>query len=289
MNRTSIEWVRNPDGSQGWTFNPLTGCLYHVNGMCQGGNFPCYAHRLATTRLKERYLANKNIAMSNNPEPEENWYYDPFYPRFWPERLDVVDQLKNRRYPVGIFVCDMSDLFGRGIPEAWTEQVFDVIKRCPQHRFYLLTKQPQNLPKFSPFPDNCWVGVTATNRIMLNKAIGSLAQVKARVKYISFEPLLDSVDRNIAGASYLSMLLMEGHLNWVIIGAQTKPTVMPQIAWVQEIVEAADKAGAKVFLKNNLEPLLRKPFAADTDTDIIQPFYRKQPDGCWRLRQEMPN
>ena len=27
MNKTPIEWVKNPDGSQGYTSNPITGCL----------------------------------------------------------------------------------------------------------------------------------------------------------------------------------------------------------------------------------------------------------------------
>lgn len=47
MNETNIEWVKNPDGSQGYTWNPITGCLNHDNGLCKGGGFPCYAYKLA--------------------------------------------------------------------------------------------------------------------------------------------------------------------------------------------------------------------------------------------------
>ena len=62
MNKTSIDWVKNPDGSQGYTLNPITGCGNHTpEGLCLGGMFPCYAYRLANTRLKERYLANTNF------------------------------------------------------------------------------------------------------------------------------------------------------------------------------------------------------------------------------------
>ena len=43
MNKTQIEWVRNPDGTQGYTWNPITGCL---NG-CEY----CYARKLANGRL----------------------------------------------------------------------------------------------------------------------------------------------------------------------------------------------------------------------------------------------
>ena len=55
MNKTSIEWVKNPDGSQGYTWNPVTGCL---NG-CEY----CYARRLANTRLRDRYLKNEVFAV----------------------------------------------------------------------------------------------------------------------------------------------------------------------------------------------------------------------------------
>ncbi|GAI89421.1 unnamed protein product, partial [marine sediment metagenome] len=64
MHRSKIEWVLNPDNKTlGWVWNPMTGCRNHVNGLCKGGGFPCYAYRLANGRLKESYLANDNVIM----------------------------------------------------------------------------------------------------------------------------------------------------------------------------------------------------------------------------------
>ena len=160
MNKTNIEWVKNPDGTQGYTWNPITGCL---NG-CEY----CYARKLANTRLKERYLANRNIALpkveykgsSEGFTPKDimrdcltlnkakaDAHDDPFYPRFWPERLKELQPIGGLVcelvYPPktckGVFVCDMSDLFGIGIPEEWTRAVLGMIKKWPAHRFYLLT------------------------------------------------------------------------------------------------------------------------------------------------------
>ena len=239
MNKTKIEWVKNPDGSQGWTWNPITGCL---NGCSY-----CYARRLANGRLRQRYLANANVAditqwlRSANSSLWDRVTTDPFYPRFWPERLGDIPLKPSR----GIFVCDMSDLFGIGIPEDWTERVLNIINGNPQHRFYLLTKQPQNLIKFSPFPDNCWVGVTATDRHFANQAQKYMLKVEAKIKYLSIEPCFDSIPWE----------LLLGY-NWVIIGAQTKPYKPPEIEWIEEIVQACDKAGVPVFIKNNLYPLL---------------------------------
>ncbi|KKN35037.1 hypothetical protein LCGC14_0787860 [marine sediment metagenome] len=275
MNKTKIEWAQNPDGTLGYTWNPITGCLNHINGMCKGGNFPCYACRLANTRLKERYLANTNLvggyllargALKEGAIPPR---LDPFYPRFWEDKIREFDHLfaineRNylRRLPKkskGIFTCDMSDLFGIGIPERWTREVLTVIEQADMHRFYLLTKQPWNLIKFSPFPENAWVGVTATGYQMFIDACGSLGALKHEGKiktaFVSIEPLL-SWDSTDAGSFILSWLMMGG-IDQVIIGAQTKPYKPPKIEWVREIVEACIKAGIPVFLKNNLKPLLK--------------------------------
>jgi len=259
MNETSIEWVKNPDGSQGYTWNPITGCLNHTpDGLCLGGGFPCYAYRLANGRLRSRYLANKNTIMqfSDGYAPMKLKVTDPFYPRFWEDRLYEIKRPlscighSKLQKPKGIFVCDMSDLFGIGIPKEWTNQVLWAIKERPEHRFYLLTKQPQNLIKFSPFPDNCWVGVSATNRTLFDTAVYYLAEVAASVKYISFEPLLES--------AFYDEKPFWGGTDWVIIGAQTKSYKLPKIEWAKEIVEACNKAGIPVFLKDNLKPLLKE-------------------------------
>ena len=280
MNRTSIEWVKNPDGTQGYTWNPITGCLNHVNGMCKGGGFPCYAHRLAHGRLKQRYLANLMVAPLTHDRSPFSPFGDSFYPRFWEKRY-LADTV-NLRTPKGIFVCDMSDLFGIGIPEEWTRKVMERIGEYPSHRFYLLTKQPQNLAKWSPFPENCWVGVTDTGIERPGFAY-PLVHLEARIKFISFEPLLTSCVGNVESFSHS---LETAGISWVIIGAQTKPTVYPRIEWVQEIVEAADKAGIPVFLKNNLEPLWtlekrQRPFFK---------FTRPSPGATeiGKLRQELP-
>jgi len=50
--------------------------------------------------------------------------------------------------------------------------------------------------------------------------------------------------------------LEEAGIAWVILGSQTKPNVYPSIDSVREIVEACDKAGVKVFLKDSLAPII---------------------------------
>ena len=262
MNRTSIEWVKNPDGTPGYTWNPITGCL---NGCPY-----CYARKLANGRLKQRYLANTNTAyMSKFPDIGYSKLTNPFYPRFWEDKLFELNPIA--RTSKGIFVCDMSDLFGIGVPDEWTSKVMEQIKLHPEHRFYLLTKQPQNLIKFSPFPDNCYVGVTATNNTSLDKAMLGLADIVASKRYISFEPLLLPVNFSEEDAELL---------DWLIIGQQTPVSAktQPKIEYIREIVEAADKAGIPVFLKDNLSPLIKWPDSGSWAFENLSNI----------IRQEMP-
>jgi len=309
MNRacSATGWVRNPimkspeldpklasSYALGWTWNPWTGCKH--------GCDYCYARTLAYGRLKQRYLANNNLAplIGEGVTPYHTARMldaiNPFYPRLWPERLD---QPINYKTPCGIFVVDMGELFGDWIPLDWQAQLFEVIERCPQHRFYLLTKQPQNLIKWSPFPDNAWPGVSATNKAQITIAQFHLYEVEAKVKFISFEPLLAYIPEH-----RLQFKGMGNHIDWVIIGAMTgkendikklasqypeltpmacdgKRTLQPPIECVEEIVRAADRAGVKVFLKDNLMPLMEASFGRE---NYLSPVLT--PDGD--LRQELP-
>jgi protein gp37 len=292
MNKTLIEWCLNPDGSPGYTWNVITGCLGPKG---DGVHCPyCYAKRLANGRLKERYLANSLVAYDygggkdGSDSELKTAYTDPFYPRFWEERLEDIkpsdawwDTLGGRKQK-GIFVCDMGELFGNWVPKEWQDNVFAFIKSDPFDRFYLLTKQPQNLIKFSPFPENCFVGVTATEQCQFVRAVSELRFIEATIKYLSFEPLL-------AHIPMLPEALTLAGINWLIIGAMTgsledikkmlmeypqltlrpygkKWTLQPKLEWVEEIVKVADKAGMPVFLKNNLKPM----FGVMTSTEAIK-------------------
>jgi len=300
---TGIEWVLNPDGTRGITVNSKTGCLNHDNGLCKGGGFPCYAYKLANGRLKQRYLNHQifPVGVYDDEFYRAKPLDDPFYPRFWPERLDRIRSIKK---PTGIFLDDMSDWMGDYWPEEWTRQELQVMRDCPQHRFYTLTKQPQNLPQWE-FPENCWVGVTATNNEMALNGSANLASVTAKIKFLSLEPLLGRI-----GKAVLDLLTDKRGINWLVNGACTGTlpemvrlvdryppetlsimrygklfTAQPRIEWVKEIVESADKAGVKVFLKDNLKPLLPKDES---------PFYISRSGALFGikwdmvLRQEMP-
>jgi len=215
--------------------------------------------------------------------------------RFRPE---VIDDIPKK--PCRVFVGSTHELF---IYHDWLREIFYRCRQHPDHTFIFLTKQPQELPRWSPFPDNFEVGVSATNRQQYYDALRELGETIAPVKFISFEPLIENI---------IQRQLSEEHL-WrskgvggAIIGAMTgrkgkllklqndmypqlqiekmdavgrKYTLLPQLNWVKDIVATADIAGASVFLKDNLYKLAMECPAEDHD------FYWAD---MANLRQELP-
>ena len=209
--------------------------------------------------MEQRYLANLNfVPLSYTQQCLKGVRAeDPFYPRFWEERIEEIkpsgawwDTLGGRQGR-GIFVCDMGELFGDWLPYKWQEQVFDAIKSDPLDRFYLLTKQPQNLIKWSPFPSNCFVGVTATNQDMYDSAVYHLGRIQARIRYISLEPLLSPIH-----------LPNYKDVDWLILGGKSgKDKFYPPEDWIQKIEAVIDRLGISTFIfeKLNLRKTWDKP------------------------------
>ncbi|KKM70373.1 hypothetical protein LCGC14_1441320 [marine sediment metagenome] len=190
-------------------------------------------------------------------------YPNGFEPTLYPEAFTSPLHLKKPSIVGCVFMGDLFDDeidadYEHVLPgPAWDpllrhtlkDWIFGTISKCPQHRFLFLTKQPQNLAKWSPFPDNCWVGITVTNRQMAEDACMAMAQIEATVKYISFEPLIEPVPcKHLVGL-----------IDWAIIGARTKPYIEPKHEWVSDIVSAADDRLLPVFLKNSMKASLLKP------------------------------
>ncbi|MFA6307083.1 MAG: DUF5131 family protein [Patescibacteria group bacterium] len=172
------------------------------------------------------------------------------------EDVSVYDMLDSCKAGSKIFVGSTMELFGEWVTPLMRSNMFHVCELYPDLTFIFLTKQPQNLP--IAFDDNCWVGVSCTNRQMWIDAQRHLSKVQAKVKFYSFEPLLGDVVGQMETA-YFRLALENAGINWVIIGQQTpdKPETTPKLEWIQRIVEACDDGKIPVFLKNNLEYLIR--------------------------------
>jgi len=210
-NRSRIEWTEA-------TWNPVTGCT-KVSAGCKH----CYAETMAK-RLR---------AMGTRG------YESGFRLTLQPQRLE--EPLRHRK-PTVYFVNSMSDLFHPGVPDAFIDQVFNVIQRAPQHIFQILTKRAGRLPTYfatRSVPANVWLGVSVENRRHGVPRIDLLRQVRASVRFLSIEPLLEDV-----GTMDL------GSIHWVIVGGESGPKARPmQQSWVLDIKRQCRAQDVAFFFK----------------------------------------
>lgn len=207
---TKIEWTES-------TWNPVTGCTKVSEG-CRH----CYAERLAK-RLQ---------AMGNRK------YRDGFKVTLHP---DVIEEpLKWKKQSV-IFVNSMSDLFHDDVPFDYIKRVFAVMKEANQHVFQVLTKREDRLQQIAPnldWPSNIWMGVTVETAKHKNR-IDVLRNVPASVRFVSFEPLLSSLEE----------LDLTG-IDWAIVGGESGPGARQmKTEWVLEIKEHCEKQGTCFYFK----------------------------------------
>src|SRR5688572_4126480 len=101
---SKIEWTE-------MTWNPVTGCT-KISPGCKH----CYAER----------MAKRLHAMGSSRY--ERGFEVTLHP-------DLIELPTRWRSPKTIFVNSMSDLFHSEVPTTFICEVFDTMRRCPQHRF----------------------------------------------------------------------------------------------------------------------------------------------------------
>jgi protein gp37 len=209
--QTSIEWTEQ-------TWNPTVGCT-KISPGCQN----CYAETMSR-RLKAMGV---------------NGYENGFKLTLLPKRL--TDPLE-RNKPTIYFVNSMSDLFHEKIPATYIKQVFDVMKKAPQHTFQILTKRADKMAEFFKTyqaSTNAWLGTTVENKQHGIPRIGQLRKVKAHVRFLSIEPLLEDL-----GALNLS------GIHWVIVGGESGPKArLMKPEWVMNIKRQCEKQNVAFFFK----------------------------------------
>ncbi len=209
--QSAIEWTEQ-------TWNPVTGCTKLSPG-CKH----CYAETMAT-RLKAMKVRG---------------YENGFELTLLPERLD--EPLK-RKKPTIYFVNSMSDLFHEHVPDAFVRQIFDVIKKTPQHTYQILTKRADRLRRFfSKYeaPKNAWLGVSVENKKYGLPRIDRLRNIPVQIRFLSVEPLLED----------LGNINLQG-IHWVIVGGESGPKARPmKQEWVINIQRQCEQQNVAFFFK----------------------------------------
>lgn len=206
-----IEWTEA-------TWNPTVGCT-KISPGCKH----CYAETMS-----------KRLKAMGTPG-----YENGFKLTLLPNRLEEPLQ---RKKPTVYFVNSMSDLFHQSVPDAYIDRVFDVIRRCPTHTFQILTKRADRLAHYAStrnLPPNAWLGVSVEDRKYGVPRIEHLRQVRASVRFLSVEPLLESL-----GQIDLT------DIHWVIVGGESGPKSRPmKLNWVLDLKRQCEAQGPQFFFK----------------------------------------
>jgi len=101
------------------------------------------------------------------------------------------------RKPGVFFVCSWSDFFIHDADD-WRDDAWDIMRRCPQHVFQILTKRVGNMHGRLPHDwgrgwPNVWLGVTVENNEAIPR-VWDLVTIPAAVHFVSHEPALEPLD-----------------------------------------------------------------------------------------------
>jgi protein gp37 len=206
-----IEWTEK-------TWNPTAGCTKISSG-CKN----CYAQSMAM-RLQAMKVEGYDNGFGFNPVPSR--LNDPY----------------KRKKPTIFFVNSMSDIFHEKMPEAYLDQIFDVIQSTPQHTYQVLTKRADRMKTYfskRDIPQNIWLGVTVENKKEGIPRIDFLRDLNATVLFLSVEPLLEDL-----GTFNLS------NIDWVIVGGESGNRARPmEKEWVLNIKQQCEKSDVAFFFK----------------------------------------
>lgn len=233
MGKTNIEWA-----SDSW--NPVTGCTEISPGCAH-----CYARRMA------RRLGGR----CGYPE-----YPNEFSVTLHPEKLSEPARWKK---PREIFVCSMSDLFHKDVPDDYIAQVFEVMKQNPRHTFMVLTKRAKRMyefinahPEYQYLPNVIGM-VTVENQDCANERIPYLTLSQFVTRGLSCEPLLGPIDLTkwllpVDIHESHGILVLDSLLDWIVAGGETgMPASRPMHPlWAQLLRDQCVESGAKFFFKS---------------------------------------
>jgi len=217
-----IEWTQA-------TWNPVTGCT-PVSAGCDH----CYA---ATMSYRLESMGNEAYAgltvLNGRGARQFNGVV-----KCHPQRLHIP---RAWRKPRLVFVNSMSDLFHKDVPLAFTRDVFHVMNDCPRHTFQVLTKRPEIAARYAPklqWTENIWMGTSVENALVTPR-IRDLEKIKASVRFLSLEPLLDSIPN-----------LRISRMHWVIVGGESGAGAREiKIEWVRQIRDRCIAQDVPFFFK----------------------------------------
>ena len=254
MADTLIEWATK-------VWNPVRGCE-RVSAGCQN----CYAEKQAH-RFSGQGGAYEGLTKLTKSGVR------------WTGKIMLVEKALeiplSWKEPEKIFVNSMSDLLHKDIPDEFLFRIFKVMSRADRHVYQVLTKRldEYSLARlntiinsvvdfnnkycyWSKFPKNLWFGVSVENQATADERLYWLKGVRAGVRFISCEPLLEPINLKLDSFSQTTIFGRENFINWVIAGAESgkgKGVRPMHESWVRDIKNQCVSAGVDFFYKQAMD------------------------------------
>lgn len=239
MSVTTIEWTKRP-GTIGETWNPTTGCN-KVDRGCKN----CYAeimHKRLQAMGQAKYAAD---------------FLDGA--KIQPDTLHIPLRWNK---PRTVFVNSMSDLFHKGVDFGFICDVFEVMRKTPEHTYLVLTKRPERAveywaierdhnPDWDP-PQNLWMGTSANDQKSADERIPHLLTLEGCLRFLSYEPATGPLNLNRIYFSTMFLDVLEGErrLDWVIAGGESGPkAIASDPRWFRVVRDQCKAAGVPFFFK----------------------------------------
>lgn len=269
MAKTSIEWTD-------FSINPFraraieTGKVGHWCEKISAGCKNCYA-----SRQQSPYLTQIEYRAENRSKVE----------LFFDEK--AIEQVLRRKKPTRFFWCDMTDMFLADYPDEWIDRCFAAMALTPQHTHMVLTKRAERMREYcrrlfagrgidvriykhvyqlngrktleetgnvvpsSPL-SNVWLGVSVEGDSQ-HQRIWNLLKTPAALRFISYEPALESLDLDKWDAickTWRRGATMGTYLDWVICGGESGPGARPfNVAWARQVIQQCRESGVPCFVK----------------------------------------
>lgn len=212
---STIEWTDA-------TWNPVRGCS-KISPGCKH----CYA----------RTFAERFRGVPGHP------YEQGFDLRLVPAKIDEPLKWKSSKK---IFVNSMSDLFHPQVPDDFIIDVARVMMKGSWHQYQVLTKRSGRLRsllnsklRFATGTSHIWWGVSVEDKKHGIPRIDDLRSTPATIKFLSIEPLLESLgDLSLLG------------IHWVIVGGESGYGARKlEEEWVQEVLTSCQQQKVSFFFK----------------------------------------
>jgi protein gp37 len=225
MGETTISWTD-------YTFNAWMGCA-KVSPGCQN----CYAESMANHRTNWGVIWG--IRGTRVRTAVGNWKN--------PVKWNKEAEKRGRR--ARVFCSSLADVFeDRADLLPFRKDLFDLIKATPWLDWLLLTKRPQNIQQMLPPDwnegwDNVWLGTSTEDQIRYDQRVDILLGVKAKVRFLSAEPLLGEIK--------LRHSFKDG-LHWIIVGGESGCNFREmKLDWARSLRDEAKSRKIVFFFKQH--------------------------------------